>query len=295
MTKNLSLRTPLTVGLLAVTATFGLAGCVPTGGSQPAPTETTQSQPSQTETTQPTQTPDSTSSATPSGSGDKTGTSSASPKSTSSSAASTGDVDTTQLKGEPISTVKGKGGDTVEVPEHDGPIVVVLENTSSSKYTYLYAKADHGGILSGVDTGQQSINFVDPYTPYNPTNTKSYEIQGDSSESFTMSFYDVDSLPTAGPDQTITGDGFGAFKWEGDEDVTVKASHDGGGNFIVHGEDTEDGGQGTQYTFNEIGAGYGYLDVDAGEYYIVVEADSGWSFEPSTPEEADADSGTPAA
>lgn len=295
MTKNHSPRTPLTVGLLALTASFGLAGCVPTGGGEPAPTETTQSQPSETESSQGTQSPDATSSATPESTGDKTGTSAASPTSTGGATVSTGDVDTTELDGEPISTVEGQGGDTVEVPEHDGPIVVVFENTSSSPYTYLYATADHGGGLSGVDTGQKSINFVDPYTPYSPTNTKSYEIVGESDESFTMSFYDVDSLPTAGPDQTITGEGFGAFKWEGDEDVTVKASHDGDGNFIVQGEDTQEGGQGTQYTFNEIGAGYGYLDIDAGEYYIVVEADSGWSFEPSTPEEAEADSGTPAA
>lgn len=299
MTKNYSLRTPLTIGVLAFTATFGLAGCVPSGndgGGEATTEETTQSQPAETAEPEPTETEQSQeptqspSSASPAATGDKTGTSTPTPANTGGSAATTGDVDTTELEGEPISTVEGKGGDTVEVPEHDGPILVVFENTSSSQYSYLYGTADHGEVLSGVDTGQRSINFVDPYTPYSPTNTKSYEIEGDSDYTFTMSFYEVDALPTAGPDQTITGEGYGAFKWDGDEDVTVKASHDGDGNFIVHGEDTQEGGQGTQYTFNEIGAGYGYLDIDAGEYYIVVEADAGWSFEPSSPEEAAADS-----
>lgn len=298
MTKNYSLRTPLTVGLLAVTATFGLAGCVPTGndGGEDTPSpETTQTEEA-TQTQEATQSAEPTTETTSSPSSDKTGsTSTPRPTNTGGTTTTGGDVDTTQLSGDPISEVEGVGGDTVEVPEHDGPIVVVFENTSSSDYSYMYGTADHGGVLSGVDTGQTSINFVDEYSSYSQTNTKSYEIEGDSDESFKMSFYEVDALPTAGPGDTITGDGFGAFKWEGDEDATVKASHEGDGNFIVHGEDTQPGGGGTQYTFNEIGSGYGYLDIDSGEYFIVVEADSTWTFEPSTPEEADADTGTPGA
>ncbi|MDO5619184.1 hypothetical protein [Kocuria sp.] len=299
MTKNYSLRTPLTVGVLALTASFGLAGCVPTGngGSDPQTTETTQTQTAEPTTQEPTATAESTTTtepATSSPSADKTATGSPSPTSGGGGVATSGDVDTTELAGDPISTVTGKGGDTVDVPEHDGPIVVVFENTSAGQYTYIYATADHGGVLSGVDTGETSVNFVDPYSSYRQTNTKSYTVEGDSDETFTMSFYEVDALPTAGPDESITGEGFGVFKWEGDEDVTVKASHEGSGNFIVRGEDTQPGGQGTQYTFNEIGSGYGYLDIGAGEYYVVVEADGAWSFEPSSPEEADADSGSSA-
>ncbi|KAA9393283.1 hypothetical protein FCK90_12915 [Kocuria coralli] len=314
MSKNSTLRTPLTLGLLALTASFGLAGCVPEGNGDPEPTETTQTETAETETAETetaetetqsaapaeTQTSEATSAAptqSSTASSDKTGGSTSAPRSTatSGSQASSGDVDSTQLEGEPIATVEGKGGDTVEVPEHDGPIVVVFENTSSGPYTYIYGTADHGEVLDGVDTGETSINFVDPYSPYSQTNTKSYEIDGDSDETFTMSFYEVDAIPTAEPGETVTGEGFGVVKWEGDEDATVKASHDGEGNFIVHGEDTEPGGEGTQYTFNEIGTGYGYLDIGAGEYYIVVEADAGWTLEPSSPEEAEADSGTPAA
>lgn len=297
MTKNITLRTPLTVGLLALTASFGLAGCVPTGTdtgeSDPTETAQTETQGSENTTEEPVETeePSETPSETSSPSGDKTASTSSSSEGSSSGVVTDGDVDSTQLSGDPIAEVEGKGGDTVEVPEHDGPIVVVFENTSSSPYTYIYGTADHGGVLSGVDTGETSISLVDPYSPHSQTNTESFDIEGDSDETFTMSFYEVDALPTAGPGDTITGEGFGVFKWEGDEDVTVRATHEGDGNFIVHGEDTEPGGGGTQYTFNEIGAGYGYLDIGAGEYFVVVEAGSSWSFEPSSPEEADADSG----
>lgn len=313
MTTKYSLRTPLSVGILAVTAAFGLAGCVPTGGggggeespaaqteqaqeetSEPTQAETEESTPSEeaSEESSPSEEPSEDSSDDSSPSGDKT-VSSGSEDGDSSPSGS--EIDTTELEGEPIETVEGKGGDTVEVPEHDGPIVVVLENTSDSEYSYLYGTADHGEVLSGVDSGRTSVNFVDPYDPYDQTNTKSFEMEGESDETFTMSFYEVDAIPTAGPGDTITGDGFGVVHWDGDEDVTVKASHEGEGNFIVHGEDTEEGGGGTQYTFNEIGAGYGYLDIDTGEYYIVVEADGEWTFEPSSPEEADADSASPSA
>ena len=50
MSTNRTLRTPLTVGMLAVTAAFGLSACVPT--EEPAVEETEATQPAETETEQ---------------------------------------------------------------------------------------------------------------------------------------------------------------------------------------------------------------------------------------------------
>lgn len=300
MSTNRTLRTPLTLGMVAVTAAFGLSACVPTAEPEPTGEETTQQSPTEEPATEAaaTETPATeTSTAEPT---DESTEESAEPTEGASSdakgapsggAAASGDtVDAAQMEGEPIEVVQGKGGDTVEVPEHDEPIVVVFENTSSDEFSHLYGTADDGQTLPGVETGQTNVVLVDPYEVGGglSNETASWDIEGDAEETFEISFYELDAVPEAGAGDTIGADGFGLVHWSADEDAYLGVDFQGDGNFIVRGETTEDTGQGTQHVFNEIGSGQGGMEVGEGEYIIVVEADGEWSFEPMTEEEYDA-------
>lgn len=302
------LRTPLTVGLLAVTATFGLAGCVPAvddsgDDSKPAVEETTQA-PEPTEESTPDEestpeeeptpeeetpseegTPDEESSPTEEPDDDAT---ESSEKSTSASSAGT--VDAAALSGEPLEVVTGKGGDTVEVPDHDDPLVVVFENTTDSEHGYMYGTAKPGQSLDGADAGESIMMLLDPYSPNGglASSTKAWDIEGEGNETFSISFYPLDAVPTAKDGETIEAEGPGIFRWSLEDDAYMAVEHDGESNFIVKGEAPKDSGEYAQLAFNEIGALKGGLEVEDGEYLITVEADGNWSFAPITEEEYEA-------
>lgn len=179
------------------------------------------------------------------------------------------------MEGDPIEVIQGKGGDTVRVPEHDEPIVAVLENTSDEQHTHLYGTSEDGEVLPGADTGQTDVVLVDPYDMNGglSNETTSWDMEGDPEESFAISFYDLDAIPGAGIGDTIGADGFGVVRWCSDEDAHLGVDFQGDGNFIVRDETTEDTGQGTQSVFNEIGSGQGGLEIGEGEHLIVVGAD----------------------
>ena len=312
MSTNRTLRTPLTVGMLAVTAAFGLSACVPT--SEPAVEETEATQPA-AETEQPaeTQAPseDSTdsdrdSSETPSEDADDDASTDAkgaptdedseasgeaTEDSDSSGSAATGDtVDAGAMNGEPLEVIEGEGGGTVKIPEHDEPLVVVFENTSDEEYTYIYGEADKGQMLDGADSGESSTFLLDPYGMNGglDSNTSEWDMQAEDGETYTISFYEMDAIPEATAGDTVESEGSGLVRWNSEDDAFMAVEHDGESNFIVHGESPEDDGSGTQYVFNEIGAVTGGLEIEDGEYIIAVEADGNWSFTPMTEEEYEA-------
>ena len=193
-------------------------------------------------------------------------------------------VDATKLSGKPIAVVEGEGDGTVEIPEHDEPLVVVFENTSEEEFSYLYGTADPGQTLEGAETGETVIFLLDPYG-YNgglDSNTKKWKMEGDSSDTFKISFYPLDSVPEVKDGQGTEAEGTGIFRWNLEDDGYYAVKHDGESNFIVHGESPEDNGETSQLAFNEIGAIDGGLEVEDGEYIITVDADGKWSFSPIT-------------
>ena len=311
MSTNRTLRTPLTVGMLAVTAAFGLSACVPTdGGDTPEETavETTEAaQP----TEQPTEesTPDTEGSEAPEterpsedadddaseSSDEETGTDAKGGAvdggDEKKPASGDGDtVDAGAMNGEPVEVVDGSGGGTVEIPEHDEPLVVVFENTSDDEFSYIYGEADTGEGLPGVDSGESTTFLLDPYGTSGglASNTSEWDMQADDGDSYTISFYEMNAIPEAGEGDTVEADGSGLVRWNSEEDAYMAVEHDGESNFIVHGESPEDDGSGTQYVFNEIGAVTGGLEIEEGEYIIAVDADGSWSFTPMTEEEYEA-------
>ena len=297
MSLDRHLRTPLTVGLLALTATFGLSGCVPTvedDSSDSGQAEETEAAPS--EETQAEQAPseeaseessDDASEETSDDASDEAPEDASEDASSKDSedAAPAGDmVDATKLSGDPISVVEGEGDGTVEIPEHNDPLVVVFENTSEEEFSYLYGTADPGQMLEGTETGETVIFLLDPYG-YNgglDSNTKKWKMEGDSSDTFKISFYPLDSVPEVKDGQGAEAEGTGIFRWNLEDDGYYAVKHDGESNFIVHGESPEDDGSTSQLAFNEIGAIDGGLEVEDGEYIITVDADGNWSFAPIT-------------
>ena len=312
MSTNRTLRTPLTVGMLAVTAAFGLSACVPTeepaveetGATQPAETETEQSaeteRPSeessdsgQDSSEAPSEDADDSAASTdakgaPTDGDDAEASGKATEDSDSSDSKASGDtVDAGAMNGEPIEVIEGEGGGTVEIPEHDEPLVVVFENTSKDEFSYLYGTADPGQSLDGAETGETVIFLLDPYG-YNgglDSNTKKWKMEGDASDTFKMSFYPLDSIPEVKDGQGSEAEGTGIFRWNLEDDGYYAVKHDGESNFIVHGESPEDNGETSQLAFNEIGAIDGGLEVEDGEYIITVDADGKWSFSPITEED----------
>ena len=308
MSLDRHLRTPLTVGLLALTGVIGLSGCVPTveddssDSGQSEETEAASSEETQAEETQAEETPSEEASddaseeaseeASEKPSEDASEDASEKPSGDASSksedAAPAGDlVDASKLSGEPIEVVEGEGDGTVEIPEHDEPLVVVFENTSKDEFSYLYGSADKGQTLSGVETGESATFLLDPYGSSGglASNTSSWDMEAEEGDSYTLSFYEMDALPEAGDGDTIEAEGSGVFRWNSEEDAYMGVEHDGESNFIVHGESPTDDGTGTQYVFNEIGAVTGGLEIEEGEYIIAVDADGKWSFTPMTEEE----------
>ena len=312
MSTNRTLRTPLTVGMLAVTAAFGLSACVPT--EEPAVEETEATQPAETETEQsaeterpseessdsgqdsseaPSEDADDSAASTdakgaPTDGDDAEASGKATEDSDSPDSKASGDtVDAGAMNGEPIEVIEGEGGGTVEIPEHDEPLVVVFENTSEDEYSYVYGSADKGQTLSGVETGESATFLLDPYGSSGglASNTSSWDMEAEEGDSYTLSFYEMDALPEAGDGDTIEAEGSGVFRWNSEEDAYMGVEHDGESNFIVHGESPTDDGTGTQYVFNEIGAVTGGLEIEEGEYIIAVDADGKWSFTPMTEEE----------
>lgn len=305
MSTNRTARTPLALGVVAVTAALGLSACVPTSEPQPATQESSAAQPSTTDSSpessvaapavEPTTEPTDDSTGEPAAepavepTGDSTGA--VDQPSTDAKGAPAGNtIDAASMEGDPLEVIQGTGGDTVRVPEHDEPIVAVFENTSAEQYSYLYGTSGDGEVLPGADTGQTNVLLVDPYDMSGglSSETTSWDIEGDAEETFELSFYALDAIPEAGAGDTIGADGFGLVHWSADEDAYLGVDFQGDGNFIVRGETTEDTGQGTQYVFNEIGSGQGGLEIGEGEHLIVVEADGPWSFEPMTEQEYDA-------
>ncbi|WP_061711037.1 hypothetical protein [Kocuria palustris] len=299
MSTNRTLRTPLTVGMLAVTAAFGLSACVPT--EEPAVEETEATQPAETETEQSAETERPSEESSDSGqdsseapsedtddsaaSTDAKASGKATEGSDSSDSKASGDtVDAGAMNGEPIEVIEGEGGGTVEIPEHDEPLVVVFENTSEDEYSYVYGSADKGQTLSGVEAGESATFLLDPYGSSGglASNTSSWDMEAEEGDTYTLSFYEMDALPEAGDGDTIEAEGSGVFRWNSEEDAYMGVEHDGESNFIVHGESPMDDGTGTQYVFNEIGAVTGGLEIEEGEYIIAVDADGKWSFTPMT-------------
>ena len=314
MSLDRHLRTPLTVGLLALTGVFGLSGCVPTveddstDSGQTEETEAASSEETQAEETpseeaseesseeaseEPSEEASEEDSEEPSEepSEDSSDKPSSDSSSKSEDAAPAGDlVDASKLSGEPLEVVEGEGDGTVEIPEHDEPLVVVFENTSEDEFSYLYGTADPGQTLEGAETGETVIFLLDPYG-YNgglDSNTKKWKMEGDSSDTFKISFYPLDSVPEVKDGQGSQAEGTGIFRWNLEDDGYYAVKHDGESNFIVHGESPTDDGSGTQYVFNEIGAVEGGLEIEDGEYIIAVDADGHWSFTPMTEEEYEA-------
>ena len=308
MSLDRHLRTPLTVGLLALTGVIGLSGCVPTvedassDSGQSEETEAASSEETQAEETQAEETPSEEASDDASeeaseeasekpsegASEDTSEKPSGDASSKSKDAAPAGDlVDASKLSGEPIEVVEGEGDGTVEIPEHDEPLVVVFENTSKDEFSYLYGTADPGQSLDGAETGETVIFLLDPYG-YNgglDSNTKKWKMEGDASDTFKMSFYPLDSIPEVKDGQGSEAEGTGIFRWNLEDDGYYAVKHDGESNFIVHGESPEDNGETSQLAFNEIGAIDGGLEVEDGEYIITVDADGKWSFSPITEED----------
>lgn len=303
MSLDRHLRTPLTVGLLALTGVIGLSGCVPTveddssDSGQSEETEAASSEETQAEETPSEEASDDASeeaseeaSEKPSedASEDTSEKPSGDASSKSKDAAPAGDlVDASKLSGEPIEVVEGEGDGTVEIPEHDEPLVVVFENTSEDEYSYVYGSADKGQTLSGVETGESATFLLDPYGSSGglASNTSSWDMEAEEGDTYTLSFYEMDALPEAGDGDTIEADGSGVFRWNSEEDAYMGVEHDGESNFIVHGESPEDNGETSQLAFNEIGAIDGGLEVEDGEYIITVDADGKWSFSPITEED----------
>ena len=315
MSTNRTLRTPLTVGMLAVTAAFGLSACVPT--QEPTVEETEATQPAETETEQSAETERPSeessdsgqdSSEAPSEDADDDATSTdakgaptdgddaessgkATEDSESSDSKASGDtVDAGAMNGEPIEVVEGEGGGSVEIPEHDEPLVVVFENTSDDEFTYIYGEADKGQMLDGADSGESTTFLLDPYGTSGglASNTSEWDMQADDGETYTISFYEMDAIPEATAGDTVEADGSGLVRWNSEDDAYMGVKHDGESNFIVHGESPTDDGSGTQYVFNEIGAVEGGLEIEDGEYIIAVDADGHWSFTPMTEDEYEA-------
>ena len=215
MSLDRHIRTPLTVGLLALTGVIGLSGCVPTveddssDSGQSEETEAASSEETQAEETQAEETPseeasdDASEEASDDASEEASEEASEKPSedasedasekpsgdasSKSEDAAPAGDlVDASKLSGEPIEVVEGEGDGTVEIPEHDEPLVVVFENTSKDEFSYLYGTADPGQSLDGAETGETVIFLLDPYG-YNgglDSNTKKWKMEGDASDTF---------------------------------------------------------------------------------------------------------------
>ena len=304
MSLDRHLRTPLTVGLLALTATFGLSGCVPTveddssdsgqaEEAEAASSEETQAEQAPSEEAQEESSDDASGESSDDTSDQASEESSSEPSEEDSSkdsedAAPAGDmVDASELSGDPISVVEGEGDGTVEIPEHDDPLVVVFENTSEEEFSYLYGTADPGQMLEGTEAGETVIFLLDPYG-YNgglDSHTKKWKMEGDSSDTFKISFYPLDSVPEVKDGQGAEAEGTGIFRWNLEDDGYYAVKHDGESNFIVHGESPEDNGETSQLAFNEIGAIDGGLEVEDGEYIITVDADGKWSFSPITEED----------
>lgn len=302
MSTTRTLRTPLTVGMLAVTAAFGLTACVPQGAADPdEPTETTQAtettettqEPSAPETQEPSEEPteDSTEESTPEPDDEPSTDAKGGTTGGKQAGSASGDtVDASAMNGEPIEVVQGHGGGAVEVPEHDEPLVVVFENTSDKEHTYIYGEADKGQALPGADSGETATFLLDPYGSSGglASSTSEWDMQAGEGETYTISFYDLDAMPEAGAGDTVEAEGPGVFRWNSEEDAYMGVEHDGESNFIVHGESPVDDGSGSQYVFNEIGAITGGMEIEEGEYIITVEADGAWSFTPMTEEEYEA-------
>ena len=315
MSTNRTLRTPLTVGMLAVTAAFGLSACVPT--EEPAVEETEATQPA-AETEQPAESQRPSEDSADSGQdsseapseeaddsapatdskgapaeGDDASGEATEDSGSSDEKASGGTVDAGAMNGEPLEVIEGEGGGTVEIPEHDEPLVVVFENTSDDEFTYIYGDADKGQMLDGADSGESSTFRLDPYGSSGglASKTTEWDMQADAGETYTISFYEMDAIPEATAGDTVEAEGSGLVRWNSDDDAYMAVKHDGESNFIVHGESPTDDGSGTQYVFNEIGAVEGGLEIEDGEYIIAVDADGTWSFTPMTEEEYEAASG----
>lgn len=303
MSLDRRLRTPLTVGLLALTATFGLSGCVPTveddgkdseqgqESSAPESTEATQaeSQPSESESSEASEdaSDDASEDASDDASEDSSDDASDDASKDSKDAAPAGDgkmVSATELSGEPISVVEGEGGGTVEVPEHDEPLVVVFENKSDEEFSYIYGSADPGQSLEGADAGETVTFLLDPYGYSGglESTTKKWTMEADDGEAYKISFYPMDSIPTVKDGEGAEAEGYGIFRLNLEDDGYFAVKHDGESNFIVEGESPEDNGATSQLAFNEIGQIDGGLEVEDGEYIITVNADGEWSFSPIT-------------
>ncbi|WP_144790238.1 hypothetical protein [Kocuria palustris] len=301
MSVDRRLRTPLTVGLLAVTATFGLVGCVPTveedsGGSgqneEAAAPETPQETQAEEQPAEESSSDESSASSDDSSSASEESSDDASEDSGGAAPAGGGRMaDATALSGDPIEVVEGEGGGTVDVPEHDEPLVVVFENKSDEEFSYIYGTADPGQSLEGADSGETVTFLLDPYGYSGglESTTRKWTMEADEGEAYKISFYPMDSIPTVADGEGAEAEGYGLFRLNLEDDGYFAVKHDGESNFIVEGESPEDTGNTSQLAFNEIGKIDGGLEVEDGEYIITVNADGKWSFSPISEEDYESD------
>lgn len=249
------LHTPLPVGLLAFTAAFGLTACGSTSTDDDSSNQDSTSETASEQT-----------------------------------APITGEmIDVTEFSGEPLAVEEGQGDGTVEVPEHDGPLVVEFENTSDNPTSFVSGESDTGQLVDGPNTGESLVTLLDPF-PYegDPQEISSkIEITTMGPTPYRISFYPLDSVPVVADGQGVEATGPGIFRWqlEHENHYEFAMDDDLGYASTAWGLDSDE-----PVPLSPSVSGGGE-EVPAGEYLVFVEhePEQSWSYTPITDEVFEAD------
>jgi hypothetical protein len=165
-------------------------------------------------------------------------------------------------------TLTGEGTDVVELPKAVSAGFIKVSHTGESNFIVHSLKsglATHEYLINEIGTYEGSVVFG---LGWSKSKTIGFEVEADGEWSISI-------LPfSKAPTLTVSGSGTGVFKTTVKARKSVRFSHTGSSNFIVHQYCTTGS---TQFLVNEIGAWSGRKIMASGTCIVDVVADGSWT------------------